>query len=594
MYHRYRGLLSAWIFICTALLYAASVAITGFAEDPPVLIITLNGTIVRTYTQSQLEALDYAIPTTRLYIPLNTPTTNWPAMSTGRIQGITFDELAPLMNDAWALTVTSPDGMRKSYDSPDLAERFATLVWVTSASTPSASTTVPHAQTTPYTVEIKGEASTSTTPLSIWLSWEGIPQLKEEIRRFAQLHGITITMTEVPKISSKLVQTQRGGGIVADVVMVQADYIFELAATGMLQSLDYLQPQMSQSSGGSSFFLFGRQWAIPFYYDSQLIFCNSALFQAAGLDPQAIRTLDDLQQAARTIRSTNTGTFAPLAWNLYSAYWLLPFQFGFGKDRLIEANGSVIVNDTASIAAVDYLMGLVDQGLVSINERDAMLANFTAGKTAMMLSSSYMIPELEKLGIAFETVAFPYNQQLQRPIVPLLDYKGLAITKRSRNPILARRLIQYLTGIGVQQRLPVAIGKLPASTQALAMETPTSANRERLKESATFGYPLTPDIGYSVYKDVLWDMLRFILTGQLSVKDGLNQAQRLISSRIKDQLAQLPAEFTMIIDQGEHNDDDEKAMANEVLGDKADGGDDVGSDPAGKPGFFNWLRNLWR
>ena len=196
MHHRYRGLLSACIFICTALLYAASVAIPGSAAGPPALIITLNDTIVRTYTQTQLEALDYAIPTTRLYIPLNTPTTSWPATSTGHIQGITFDELAPLMNDAWALTVTSPDGKQHKFDSPDLAENLATLVWVTSASTPIA--TIPSA---PYTVDIKGEASTSTTPLSIWLSWEGIPQLKDEIQRFAQLHGITITMTEVPKIT---------------------------------------------------------------------------------------------------------------------------------------------------------------------------------------------------------------------------------------------------------------------------------------------------------------------------------------------------------------------------------------------------------
>ncbi len=72
-------------------------------------------------------------------------------------------------------------------------------------------------------------------------------------------------MSEVPKISSKLVQTQRGGGTEADVVMVQADYNFELAATCMLQSLDYLQPQTTQTSGNGSFHLFGRQRAIPLY-----------------------------------------------------------------------------------------------------------------------------------------------------------------------------------------------------------------------------------------------------------------------------------------------------------------------------------------
>ena len=585
MHNRYRGLLSACLFMCTTLLFCAAPS-HAHIIDQTVLVISLNGTITHTYTKPQLDALAYAIPPTEHYLPLNTPASTWQANTTGHIQGITFDELAPLLNDAWALTVTSPDGNQHQFDSPDLAEKLASLVWVTSASNPVA--TAPIA---PYTVDIEGEAATSTTPLSIWLSWEGIPQLKEEIRRFAQLHDITITMSEVPKISSKLVQTQRGGGTVADVVMVQADYIFELAATGMLQSLDYLQPQTTQTSGNGSFHLFGRQWAIPLYYDSQLIFCNSALFQAAGLDPQAIKTLDDLQQVARTLDAVHPSAHAPLAWNLYSAYWLLPFQMGFGKDRLIEADGSVVVNDTASIAAVDYLMGLVDQGLVSINERDAMLANFIAGKTGMMLSSSYMIPELEKLGIGFETVAFPNNQQLQRPVVPLLDYKGLAITKRSRNPILARRLIQYLTGIGVQQRLPLAIGKLPASPQALAMETNITANRERLRESATFGYPLPPDIGYSVYKDVLWDMLRFILTRQMGVKDGLDQAQRLIDSRIKDQLAQLPVEFSILQNQGEN--DDAKKMDDRVLEDETNGGDGMGPNPAGKPGFFNWLRNLW-
>jgi hypothetical protein len=123
------------------------------------------------------------------------------------------------------------------------------------------------------------------------------------------------------------------------------------------------------------------------------------------------------------------------------------------------------------------------------------------------------------------------------------------------------------------------------------METNITANRERLRESATFGYPLPPDIGYSVYKDVLWDMLRFILTRQMGVKDGLDQAQRLIDSRIKDQLAQLPVEFSILQNQGEN--DDAKKMDDRVLEDETNGGDGMGPNPAGKPGFFNWLRNLW-
>ncbi len=109
---------------------------------------------------------------------------------------------------------------------------------------------------------------------------------------------------------------------------------------------------------------------------------------------------------------------APLAWNLYSAYWLLPFQMGFGKDRLIEADGSVVRQRYGKYRGGGLYDGMGGPRLGLHQRARCMLANSSQqdGHDALVL---VLIPELEKLGIGFETVAFPNNQQLQRPVVPL-------------------------------------------------------------------------------------------------------------------------------------------------------------------------------
>jgi ABC-type glycerol-3-phosphate transport system substrate-binding protein len=518
------------------------------ASDPISLIIAVNNETVRTYTQSQLEQYSYSIPNspqyhllnsteTPLYTSTETPTIN----SLKNIQGITLDELAPIMADVWELTLEAPDGTTTRFSGDSFAENLPTYVWCTSDRTPLGPTII--AMHGEMVVSHGTTTQTAETELNIWLSWEGVPQIKAEIERYAHIHDISIQTLEVPKIATKLIQTQRGGGTVPDIVMVQADYMFELVTNDLLQALNYMRPNAHYTSGIDSFQLFGSEWAIPFYYDSQLLLINSSIFKTAGIDAASIRTLGDLEAAASTIRDLDGQTIVPLAWNLYSAYWLLPFQLGFGKQDLIENDGRVIVTDAPTKSALTYLKHLIAQNIVSIHERDAMFANFTAGRTAMMLSSSYMIGELEQLGIDFQVIAFPLNQATNLPIAPLLDYKALAITKRSRNPLVARRLIQYLTGIGVQQRLPLAIDKLPAAKEAITLEAYSSPQREVLKTTSRQGYALPPDVGYAVYKGVMWDMLRFILTGQIGIEEGLAKAQQLIQRQISDQLALLPAQF---------------------------------------------------
>jgi len=212
-----------------------------------------------------------------------------------------------------------------------------------------------------------------------------------------------------------------------------------------------------------------------------------------------------------------------------------------------------------------------------------MLSNFITGKTAMMLSASYMIGELERLGLSFFIVPFPVNQETGAKIAPILDYKGFAITKRSKNPILARRLIQYLTGIGVQQRFTTTVNKLPALELAMQIDQFDTQIRKAVKRSAAGGQCLPPDPAYGIYKNVLWSMLRLIIDRKFTVSDGLNEAQRLIDTQVRDFLDQLPDDYNIVYATQEGETHDEKTDAETV--------DDAADTNGG--GFFKWLRNLW-
>jgi ABC-type glycerol-3-phosphate transport system substrate-binding protein len=547
------------------------------------LQVSVNNTPYTTFTAQELEQLAYPIPSDAMFTYIQSKEQGSALRKIQR--GITLDELFPVMVEAWELQITRPDGTAYTLKSPELAEELPFYVLLLESHEDANAS---------FALNIVGEVSQDRS-MEIWIGWEGVSQLKQEILRFANLHGVSIKSLEVPKISSKLVQTQQAGGNIPDVVMVQSDYIYELMQMDAIQPIDYIAHQHYNPQGVHSFNLFNRQWAIPFYYDSQVLICNSSVMEQAGIIPENIKTLADLERAGEAIRkiqsqgdiaSKNFTPIVPLSWNLYSAYWLLPFQYGFGKEYLVEKDGGVIVDDPPTKAALTYLLSLIDRGILSANERDAMLANFVSGRTGMIFSASYMIPELERLDFPFQIVPLPVHEVTGRQIAPILDYKGFAITKRSKNPILARRLIQYLGGVGVQQRFPQVMSKLPAWDTAMADNASTDLKQHIVKTGSKGGYEIPPDFAYGIYKNTMWNMIRLILDRKLSVDEGLLEAQRIIDIQVSDQLERLPKGITYENTVGGRGNETKEIKP---LGTNTQPSND---DNAGR-GFINWLRKLW-
>ena len=439
---------------------------------------------------------------------------------------VSLAELFPVMFEAWQIEVVcSGNSPNQAMRDPELADNLQNI-FIFADSDGWRLEYAGMSYSGVSSININGDIL-KKQPLEVWINWEGAGILKKEIGRYADMHETEIKVTEVPRPDSKLISVMRGGGQVPDVIMVQSSYIDSLVRSESLQNVDYFYPEGLISQGREAFTYSGLTWGVPFYFDAQLMFYNPELITGPTFD----WSLRDYEQLCRGLEEKK---IIPSAWNAYSASFLLPFQISFGKSKLIEPDGSIIIADESTRKALEYIIGLKEAGLMSPMERDAMTALFVSGDAAMIISASYSIPHFEDLGIPFEAVPLPVNQTTGRRVSPLLDFKAFAVTRKSKNPVGARRLIEYLTGTGVQQRFSTAVSKLPARNSARSAVERENRYFEALRISAEAGTIIPTDKAYSVYKNTMWKMLRFAISGRMNAAQVLEKTQELVDKNLDD------------------------------------------------------------
>jgi len=454
----------------------------------------------------------------------------YPVASGSRFRaGVSLLEALPLFTGAYKMEIEHAFGT-EIIEGENLADRFHNWMLFVHPDYPDMET---DGKTFRRVREIRifGEELESNS-LRIWIAWEGLPELREELDRFAAIHNIQFDILEVPSIDSKLTSAARSGGTLPDLCMVQSDYLPALTEGRVLQRLDYLSLPGLLEKGTEAFSRDGSPWAVPFYFDTQLLFYNPKLLNAvSGVPvPEPGWTLSDFEKICSALLKEGV---SPITWNAYSAYWLVPFQIGFGKESVLENDKSILIDDRPTRRALQYITGLREKGFLDIRERDGMMSRFFSGGVAMILSGSYSIPEFEKLGIPFSVAPYPYNSETGKHISPLLDFKAFAITRKTKNPVLARRVIEYLSGQGVQQRFCEKMSKLPANTKAWNITGLRNPYYETLFESYKIGTVIPPEDSYKIYKNTMWKLLRFVITGEMSVEKTLSEGQKIINNKLK-------------------------------------------------------------
>ncbi len=473
------------------------------------LDITLNGELRNSYPHGELTRRAYALPGE------NSP------------RGMVLSDLFPPLYDAWELNIKS-GGSQESLriaSFPDSINRTCLIEG-------SPGTWDLHWQNGQVfrdirAIDIAGEKLLNTK-LEVWISWEGTKELKEEIESYAARFGLEIHVTTLPDPASKYLSILRGGGDVPDLIMVSAGDMNRLIRTEALQTIPDWIASPLDSRGNRTFQSGRKQWAAPFYYDTQLIFYNPDYIDLSRYPDLTLNRLESLA-------SSLTGKVeVPLTWNAYSINWLIPFQAAFGKEEILNRDGTITVNDRPTRQALEYLTALTDTDYFKPLERDAMTSYFATGKAAVILSASYTIPLFQELGIPFGIAGFPRNETTGKQVSPLLDFKAFAITGKSRNPLLARALIGHLTGIGYQQDFPIALTKLPSNTEAANLVGDRNPYYRIMLDSAADGTVIPSQKSFTVYKNIMWKLLRFALSGQLTTEQILDRGQSLLDEELKN------------------------------------------------------------
>jgi ABC-type glycerol-3-phosphate transport system substrate-binding protein len=435
--------------------------------------------------------------------------------------GISLLELLPLMEYVYEFAIVTSGGETR-FSGDELGDEWGEIFFVDGSAGPvlfHRGVRYGHLRE----IRFAGQPLDADT-LEIWLSWEGTDRLKAEIERFANRHGFSVRASSVPGPEAKLAAIVRARGAVPDLVMAQTSGVSMLVEARALQALDYLDFPNLVSQGRPAFTLDGSLWAMPFYFDTQVLYYNRELIPHIPPDDW---TLGVMESQARRLQDTGVH---PMVWNAYSSNWLIPFQMSFGKTALLDPDGAITVNDEPTREALRYLLRLQEEGLLVPMERDGMDALFIGGQVGMMLSGSYAIPYFESLGLEFGVLPFPLNQETGRQVSSLLDFKGFVMTRQTRHPVVARRVLEYLYGPGVQRRFCVELHKLSVREELRARVAEESEYGGMLEATVASGTVIPPDRAYGVYKNTMWKLLRFAFTGQMSVEETLRAGQELMDA----------------------------------------------------------------
>jgi ABC-type glycerol-3-phosphate transport system substrate-binding protein len=437
-------------------------------------------------------------------------------------------EQLPLMFDLWEFSVTDESGAQFDLLEPASVDRlFETHLYYDKQQL----VLVHNGKTVRGAAEITVAGDPlPLQPLEVWVSWEGTRELAAIISRFSERFGISISTHDIPGTASKLTVHNRGGMQIPDVVMVQSDHLPQLLSEQALQPILWELPPAFQQKGAEAFTT-DNLYAVPFSADVQVICYNPELLPApyGSSDGSVSGTLAELEEALASVPAPAV----PAAWNIYSAYWLIPFQLGFGKETLLEPDLSIRVNDRATVDAVSYLMHLLGNGLVSSQERDSMTSQFIRGEVGMILTGSYALGGLLELNIPLSVAVYPFNEETGQYVSPLIDYKGFAVPKKSRNPIAARRLIQYLSSPAVQAEFSFSHYKNPVRDDVWQLSALPPEFSEVLRASMEIGAVIPPQPAYGISKDTMWKMIHLILSGEMPVQEGLDTAQQIIDNQLQ-------------------------------------------------------------
>jgi multiple sugar transport system substrate-binding protein len=354
---------------------------------------------------------------------------------------------------------------------------------------------------------------------------------------------VTYDMVAWPQLHDKMATTFASGEGVWDVVYMSG-WVPEFAKF-LVPFSSKLPKELVDDLPKSSFATVtwdGQSSGVVFTLSLLTLFYNTEMLQKAGF-AAAPKTWDELKAAAKELtRDGNYGWVLnygePAGIGGVASYWMCFLQQAGGK--LYNEDGSPAFNSEAGVAGLQMMIDLMpytDPGSISyvgINDATNVM---TAGKAAMMMNWPFMWkpaqdPATSKIVGKLGGALLPAGPAGSASID---GTDAWTITKTSKNPDLAQKLIEFYLDKEVQKRQAIDTGWLPIRLSVLADPEVQKAlpNASVVLEQATHPYDsyVTPD--YNEVTVALGTEIQKALQGKATAAEALKEAESLVAAIVK-------------------------------------------------------------
>jgi len=273
----------------------------------------------------------------------------------------------------------------------------------------------------------------------------------------------------------------------------------------------------------------GKLYGLPKATNTIALFYNKDMFAAAGI-AEPPKTWDELLEAARKLndpannvygitfsaRAGEEGTFQFLPW----------VQMGGGSFKEVNTPGAV--------KALEIWKTLIDeklasQDVLSQGQWDST-GTFNAGNAAMAISGPWELGRMATDAKFDWGVALLPTETEGGPRSSAMGDFNLGIFASSQHPDEAFKVIEYFAS--QSDRLFPEFSNIPARSDIPLPATGDARTDAALKvfqEQLQYAQPRGPHPEWQKISKAIYDAFQAALTGQMSPKDALDQAQATIS-----------------------------------------------------------------
>lgn len=374
---------------------------------------------------------------------------------------------------------------------------------------------------------------------------------KAHAEEFEKENGITIEWVEIPhdNMHERFVQEAISQSGAIDIYDTDQPWISEFASKGYLEPLtdklteedkaDFYPAALDASSYE------GEIYSVPFFVHTPIVFYRTDLFKEAGIT-EFPKTWEEYADAAKKL--TKDGVYGTIieAKQAGEPVTHLVDWFYQAGGSIIDKDNNVTVNSKENIEAFNFMLKMMyeDESVMpgSLGYDNADVHNlFMQGKVAMVKNWPYMYamakdPSQSKVSENFAVAIQPAGKEQSTAAWTW----GFGISSSSKNKDAAWKFIQWATSSEMLANLGIANSNPVPRTSSLEIvnkdDSLTDFDKESIQimsDALNYAHNATENPNFPTVQNELSYTLSNIMSKQVSVEDGLKEAEQTIKEAIE-------------------------------------------------------------